>query len=87
MASDDQFAAAAHLYVLLRRKCGRVIDTVWLLENRDYARAVLRLAREQADEEMTKLADRFETMMFGDREPETPPSSPDRAQRYVFTLR
>lgn len=87
MTSDEKFAAAAHLYVLLRRKSGRVVDTVWLLQNKDYALEVLRLVREQADEEMIKLADRFEMMMFGAREAFSARSAPDLPQKYVHTLR
>lgn len=87
MASDEKFAAAAHLYVLLRRKSGRVVDTVWLLQNKDYALEVLRLAREQSDDEMVKLADRFETMMFGEREAAPARPAADLPQKYVHTLR
>lgn len=65
MTSDDKFATAAHLYVLLRRKCGRIIDTTWMARNTDYALEVLRVAREQADEDLARLADRFEMLMFG----------------------
>ncbi|MDB6061915.1 MAG: hypothetical protein JWM78_2018 [Verrucomicrobiaceae bacterium] len=66
MTSDDKFATAAHLYVLLRRKCGRVIDTVWMAQNTDYALEVLRVTREQADADLSRLADRFEALMFGE---------------------
>lgn len=65
MTSDDKFATAAHLYVLLRRKCGRVIDTVWMARDVEYALEVLRVAREQSDTDIARLADRFETLMFG----------------------
>lgn len=65
MTSDDRFAAAAHLYVLMRRKSGRAIDTVWAAQNSEYAREVLRLARETADVEIVGIADRFEASMFG----------------------
>ena len=66
MTSDDKFATAAHLYVLLRRKCGRVIDTVWMARDVEYALEVLRVAREQSDADIARLADRFETLMFGE---------------------
>jgi hypothetical protein len=87
MTSDEKFAVAAHLYVLLRRKSGRVVDTVWLLQNRVYAQEVLRLAREQSDHEIVKLADRFEMMMFGDREPLDDRQAPISSQKYVHSLR
>lgn len=87
MTTDEKFGAAAHLYVLLRRKCGRVIDTVWLLQSKDYALEVLRLAREQPDDEILKLADRFEVMVFGERAPESARPSSELPQKYVYTLR
>lgn len=87
MTSDEKFAVAAHLYVLLRRKSGRVVDTVWLLQNRVYAQEVLRLAREQSDDEIVKLADRFEMMMFGGREPIDERPAPISSQKYVHSLR
>jgi hypothetical protein len=58
-------AVATHLYVRLRRDGGRVIDVLWLLRNQDYAREVVRLAREIPDAEVERLADRFEELMFG----------------------
>lgn len=86
MTSDDKFAAAAHLYVLLRRKSGRVIDTVWMAHNTDYALEVLRIARAQPDAEIVRLADRFEALMFGD-ERGGPAAAPRKADRYIGTLR
>ncbi|QHE83717.1 hypothetical protein [Hydrogenophaga sp. BPS33] len=51
MGSSEIFAIAAHLHVLLRRKTGRVTDTEWMATNGDYAREVVRFAREKATEE------------------------------------
>ncbi len=92
MTSDDKFATAAHLYVLLRRKCGRVIDTVWMARNADYAVEVLRVAREQADDDISRLADRFEALMFGESpliEQPAPAVSqgPEPYKKYVGHLR
>lgn len=91
MTSDDKFAAAAHLYVLLRRKCGRVIDTVWMARNVDYAVEVLRVAREQNDADISRLADRFEALMFGEgfvgMEPPPATQQPEPAKKYVGHLR
>lgn len=47
----DVFAIAAHLHVLLRRKTGRVTDTEWMATNADYAREIVRHAREKAGSE------------------------------------
>jgi hypothetical protein len=55
--------------VLLRRKSGRVIDTVWMARNADYAVEVLRIARTQPDADIVRLADRFEALMFGVERP------------------
>jgi hypothetical protein len=85
MTSDDKFAAAAHLYVLLRRKSGRVIDTVWMAQNADYAREVIRVARAQSDAELARLADRFEALMFAEDDPT--PTRPTDDAKYVRTLR
>lgn len=88
MTSDDKFATAAHLYVLMRRKCGRVIDTVWMARDAEYALEVLRVAREQSDPDIARLADRFEVLMFG-AIAATPTINqvPEAAQKYVGRLR
>ncbi|HSX94468.1 MAG TPA: hypothetical protein VLG41_16180 [Hydrogenophaga sp.] len=46
--TSELFAIAAHLHVLLRRRTGRVTDTEWLATNAEYARAIVRFAREKA---------------------------------------
>jgi hypothetical protein len=80
MTENEKFAIAAHLYVLLRRKIGRVIDTVWMVQNTEYAQEVLRIAHGHADAEIEKLARRFETLMLGS-EPTGP--APRRAPAAV----
>lgn len=92
MTSDDKFATAAHLYVLLRRKCGRVIDTAWMARDVAYALEVLRVAREQSDADIARLADRFETLMFGEGSSPAAPApiqrpAADPSQKYVGRLR
>ena len=92
MTSDDKFATAAHLYVLLRRKCGRVIDTAWMACDVAYALEVLRVAREQNDADITRLADRFEALMFGETPSVVVPAPTQRpaaefSQKYVGRLR
>lgn len=92
MTSDDKFATAAHLYVLLRRKCGRVIDTVWMARDVEYALEVLRVAREQSDADLARLADRFEALMFGEAPgaasaAPTASQAPEPSQKYVGHLR
>ncbi len=64
MTSNDVFALAAHMHVLLRRKTGRVTDTEWLTSNAEYAREIVRFTREKAttDEhaDLLALADKLE---------------------------
>lgn len=91
MTSDDKFATAAHLYVLLRRKCGRVVDTVWMGQDAGYAREVLRIAREVADPDLSRLADRFEALIVAETPPPPPPEKPAPAnpavKSYIGRLR
>jgi len=91
VTSDEKFAVAAHLYVLLRRKSGRVIDTVWMAQNADYALEVLRVARAQADADIARLADRFEALMprVAKSEPADSKSTPrpEQSRKYVDSLR
>lgn len=46
----------------MRRKMGRVTDTEWLADNREYAHAMIRLCAEQADDELLALATRLAAM-------------------------
>ena len=68
-ASGNAFAIAAHLHVLLRRKTGRVTDTEWMATNADYAREIVRHAREKAASdghpELLLWADKLEAAIVG----------------------
>ncbi len=68
MSQNEAFAAAAHLHVVLRRKTGRVTDTEWMVNNADYARAMVHFAREKARSEglaeLLPLADRLESLVI-----------------------
>ncbi len=78
MLQNDALATAAHLHVLLRRKTGRVTDTEWMALNADYAQAIVRFARERAEQdghsELLPLADRLESLMLPARKPVPPPA-------------
>lgn len=64
--TDNKLSAiATHLYVRLRRDAGRVIDAIWMVNNREYATEVLRIARSMADDEVSRMADRYEEIMLG----------------------
>lgn len=67
MSQNEAFAAAAHLHVLLRRTTGRVTDTEWMVVNAEYARAIVRFARDKAASDglhdLLPLADRLEALV------------------------
>lgn len=67
MSTSESFATAAHMHVLLRRKTGRVTDTEWLATNADYAREIVRFAREKAANdghlELLHWADKLEAAL------------------------
>ena len=73
--TDNKLSAiATHLYVRLRRDGGRVIDAIWMVHNREYAAEVLRIARSMPDDEVSRLADRYEEILY-----DLPPRVVDRA--------
>lgn len=65
MTDSEALAIATRLYVRLRQHAGRVIDAVWMSQNVDYAREIIKLCRLQADPELSQLADRFEALVLG----------------------
>jgi len=62
---EERFALATHFYVRLRRHLNRVVDAVWMAQNDDYAREIIRLARTHGDPELQILCDRFEALTKG----------------------
>jgi len=65
MSEGDRLTVATRLYVRLRHSTGRLIDSVWMSQNQEYAREILRVARTSTDAEVLRLADRFDELMFG----------------------
>ncbi len=63
MTDSERLSAATRLYVRLRQTAGRVIDAVWMSQNEDYAREILKLARATGDDELLRLAERFEALL------------------------
>ncbi|MBL6752259.1 MAG: hypothetical protein ISP90_17205 [Nevskia sp.] len=98
MSVSERFSVATHLYVRLRKSPGRVIDAVWMSQNDEYAREILRLALAERDEETHNLAHKFEGLM-GDAPkrraaPAAAPAAPaapgaegEPGQQYVRSLR
>lgn len=65
MTDGDKLALATRLYVRLRHCTGRITDAMWMTQNMEYAREIVRMARTGGDDELMRLADRFEEVMFG----------------------
>lgn len=69
MLDSQKLAIAAHLHVLLRRKTGRVTDTEWMVGNEEYAREVVRFARQKAredgHEDLADWAAKLEAVVLG----------------------
>jgi len=67
MSHNELLAAAAHLHVLLRRKTGRITDTEWMAQNRQYANAIVQFARDKAANDghidLLPLAERLESLV------------------------
>lgn len=62
-ANNEIFSVATLIYMRLRRVSGRVIDVMYLVENSDYARAVLQLALATHDEELCRYALRLNSIL------------------------
>lgn len=62
-ANNEIFSVATLIYTRIRRVSGRVIDVMYLVENSDYARAVLQLALATHDEELCRYALRLNSIL------------------------
>lgn len=94
MTQAERFSLATHLYVRLRRSSGRVIDAVWMAQNDEYAREILRLAASDPDPETRNLVTRFGALLESGGRPAARKPAPkaaavegDAAQHYIGTLR
>lgn len=65
MTSSEKVSVAALISVILRRKINRTIDVKWLVTNDAYAQEVIKLCREQGQDELTGYADRLDQLTFG----------------------
>lgn len=65
MTDGDKLALATRLYVRLRHCTGRITDAMWMTQNMEYAREIVRMARMGGDDELMRLADRFEEVIMG----------------------
>lgn len=82
MLESEKLAIAAHLHVAMRRKIGRVIDVEWVVRNTDYAREVIRVARQDpAHTEVLELAAKLQAALF----PAPPPPQPKAVPKEIVT--
>lgn len=51
IANAEAFTLATQIYVRMRRVTGRVIDAMYVVQNKDYAKYVIALALEAEDDE------------------------------------
>ena len=95
MTQAERFSLATHLYVRLRRSSGRVVDAIWMAQNDEYAREILRLAATDPDAETQNLVQRFQALLGNQPAPRRPAPAPaaarttesDTSQHYIGTLR
>jgi hypothetical protein len=93
MTNTERFSLATHLYVRLRRANGRVVDALWMSQNDEYAREILRIASQIPDPEIQGLVERFWALMGGPKRriavAAPPPLEVESSgeQQYVGTLR
>ncbi|XZW51238.1 hypothetical protein ACT4VW_03220 [Acinetobacter baumannii] len=59
IANAEAFTLATQIYVRMRRVTGRVIDAMYVVQNRDYARYVIALALEAEDDELKRCVERL----------------------------
>ena len=65
MTSSEKVSVAALISVILRRKINRTIDVKWLVTNDAYAQEIIKLCREQGQDDLTEYADRLDQLTFG----------------------
>ena len=59
LVDNDTFSIATLIYARLRRVSGRLIDAIYLAENKQYALYVMTLAEATQDPELLKLSQRL----------------------------
>lgn len=59
VANAEAFTLATQIYVRMRRVTGRVIDAIYVVQNKDYAKYVIALALEAEDDELKRCVERL----------------------------
>lgn len=70
IANADAFSVATQIYVRMRRVTGRVIDAMYVIQNKDYAKYVITVALETEDDELKRCVERLRSLV--DTLPEPP---------------
>ncbi|MCE6235627.1 hypothetical protein [Acinetobacter pittii] len=63
IANADAFSVATQIYVRMRRVTGRVIDAMYVVQNKDYAKYVIALALETEDDELKRCVERLKLLV------------------------
>jgi hypothetical protein len=63
LVNAEAFTIATQMYVRLRRVCGRVIDVMYLVNNKEYAQHVLELALATQDSELERFVIRLSPLV------------------------
>lgn len=70
IANAEAFSVSTQIYVRMRRVTGRVIDAMYVVQNKDYAKYVIALALETDDDELKRCVERLRSLT--DTIPEAP---------------
>lgn len=70
ITNADAFSVATQIYVRMRRVTGRVIDAMYVIQNKDYAKYVITVALETEDDELKRCVERLRSLV--DTLPEPP---------------
>ncbi len=82
MESDTVlYGLLGRIHLLMRRVANRITDVEYMRTNKDYAREIVRLARETGHEELADLAARLRAAMDLDAIEATVASAPEPARR------
>ncbi|MDO7243324.1 hypothetical protein Q5M44_02085 [Acinetobacter pittii] len=63
IANADAFSVSTQIYVRMRRVTGRVIDAMYVVQNKDYAKYVIALALETGDDELKRSVERLKSLV------------------------
>lgn len=69
IANADAFSVATQIYVRMRRVTGRVIDVMYMVQNKDYAKYVIALTLETEDDELKRCVERLKSLLDTISEP------------------